>query len=460
MRCIRLGQSDARTGASRRQLWLIAALACCGLVYLAARSLGSYQLDVYEYQCYAAAFWHGAAGLRALPPGQCDLMMSVAGGVISPRPFHTLPAEYGALALLAFSPPSLAPAAWYPLLFACEMALAVLATALLCARYGPPLAGYAYLAYVVIGNAIVTGTRFDAVPAALTLAALVWARRRAGPAYAALALATLLKVYPLVLLVPFLVADLHAPGGWRRGARGLAAYLGALAAGVGLSLLASAEGALAPLAFLTRRGVEFESLPASALWLAHLAAGIPFAIGYEGNVTTVVSPLAGAASLAGACLTGTLMLAAAWLQWRGKLTLGRACVVALLALLAGSKVFSPQYLLWAAPLVAVEFGAEMPWFAAWAGVCLLTVLAFPVAYEGDLAGTGLPTWEAVVWLSAARNVALLALALGMLVRRPARRAALAAEATPTPTRSGPDAGRAPLPAPRAVDRAGPAPCPP
>jgi hypothetical protein len=397
-----------------------------------AQGFGGYALDLYEYQCYAVAFWRGAAGLGALPATQCYLMQSIAGVQPDLPPLHLLPREYGALALAVFSPPLLAPEDWYPWLFTGEMVLALLATAALCARWGPRLAGHAYLLYVLAGNAIIAGTRFDVAPALLTVLAMIWSGRgQRWQAYAALAAATLLKAYPVVFLLPLLVADVRAnrrgaastvdahqrgtvDAGWRAAFRGLAVYTGVLALGLGLALQLSPSEALGPLSFLAGRGVEFESLPATLLLIAHLAGGVPFSIGYEANVTVVLAPVASVASTAALALGLALAGVGVWLQWRGRLTLGRACLVVLLGTLVASKVFSPQYLLWAAPLVALEFGLDVVWSVVWGGVCVLTALAFPAAYDGSLAWPGVPAWQLVVWLSGLRNVALVLAAAGIL----------------------------------------------
>jgi Glycosyltransferase family 87 len=407
-----------RLRVPRWTLWPLAVVTGGLLLAGAAQGLGKYSLDLYEYQCYAVAFWRGWPGVQALPAGQCDIMFAVLSAPPSAHPFHTLPQEYGALSLALFSPPLLAPDGWYLWLFSAEMVLVVIATAVVCAHAGPRLAGHAYLLYVLLGTALIAGTRFDAAPALLTLLAVVWAGHgRRTLAYVALALATLLKVYPIVLLLPFLIADLRAADArYRRALVGLASYAAVTALGIGLALLASASGTLGPLVFLAHRGIEYESLPATLLLLAHVGLHVPFALGYEVNVTTVVSPLGGVASPVSLALAVALVAGGAWLQWWRKLTLGQACLVMLLAVLASSKVLSPQYLLWVSPLVALEYGLDAMWWLGWGIVCGLTALVFPTAYDESFSGLGIPAWQAVVWLSALRNFALLLFATAILWR--------------------------------------------
>ncbi|HEV2237717.1 MAG TPA: hypothetical protein VGR57_13730, partial [Ktedonobacterales bacterium] len=158
------------------------------------------------------------------------------------------------------------------------------------------------------------------------------------------------------------------------------------------------------------RGLELESLPASAVWLAHALWGAPAALVYEANVQTLATPHAALIEGVGTALGLALLAAALWLQWRGRLTLGQASAIALLALLIGSKVFSPQYLLWVTPLLALEAAPLSATGLLWLLTAVLTALAFPAAYEGVFSGAGQPAWPAVAWFSVARNVALVACA--------------------------------------------------
>jgi hypothetical protein len=394
---------------SRWTLWPALALTAALILVVVAGSLNGYALDVYEYQCYAVAFWRGAGGLVALPMSQCDLMHAIVGHPLAAAPFHTIPVEYGALTLLALLPPLLAPAAWYPWLFAGEMILAIGATAWLCARISGTRAGYAYLLWLLVGAGMLAGSRFDVLPALGTVLALACARRRwMLRAALLLAMATLIKWYPLVLLAPLIVADLRADGLRARVLRLPAAFAGVVAAGLALTWLINPHDAWRPLSFLAARGLELESLPASAVWVAHAAWGTPAMLVYEVNVQTLATPGTTNVETAATALGLALAVAALWLQWRGRLTLGQVSLIALLALLVGSKVFSPQYVLWVAPLLALEAAPLSLVGVLWLVVSALTVLAFPTAYEGVFSGSGLPAWQAVAWISAGRNVALVA----------------------------------------------------
>jgi hypothetical protein len=109
------------------------------------------------------------------------------------------------------------------------------------------------------------------------------------------------------------------------------------------------------------------------------------------------------------------------LFWRGRLSLGlAACLVLALAML-GSKVFSPQYLLWISPLVAWEYGlAELRAFLGWSLVCLATTLCYPLSYTSLLLVALRTTPDTAVPLTAGlRNallIALIVLALRQVLR--------------------------------------------
>jgi hypothetical protein len=72
------------------------------------------------------------------------------------------------------------------------------------------------------------------------------------------------------------------------------------------------------------------------------------------------------------------------MQWRGKIDIYMACLLTLLILLVTGKIFSPQYLIWVAPLVAYVGQSNWKWLASWGLVAILTTIIFPFIYV-DLA---------------------------------------------------------------------------
>jgi hypothetical protein len=366
--------------------------------------------DATRYQCYAVAFWQGWAGFEKLSPGQCTFLVDpdqnltlisqhgllhvlqqwrVLSGLIhfvaaqSPeQPYHTLPYEYPWLMLLPFSLPLLAPANCYQMVFAIEMVLLVGCLYLVLLRWRSQQAALACLLYVVAGSSSTAAARYDLIPAALTLFAVICAaHKRWNWAFAVLALAALTKFYPAILLVPFFLALQSTTQGkwyaWRRWLP-MATFLGVCVLVVGLSLLLSVEGTLAPLGFFGNRPVQIESLPASILWLLSKTSLIyTFTFGS----VNVLSPLSWSVTGPLLALLAVGLLSTWWLQWRQRMNLGMDCLLTLLLVIITGKIFSPQYLLWVLPLAAYVGQGNRWWLLFWIGIGCLTTWIYPYIYN-------------------------------------------------------------------------------
>ncbi len=406
--------------AGRGWVSLLPILLMCGL--LIGGSSFVYFLpytDVAKYQCYAFAFWHGGSNYPA--DTSCDFIQSYA----SLLPFHTLPKEYPALALIPFSLTLLTPGPWFEVGFAVWMALAAAGLYWYLGRVGPRGASLAFAAYMILGAWGTGVSRFDLIPAALTLFCLVAAvRGRFVWAYLLLAIAVMLKLYPLPLLLPLFLAEQRARKEpiihWKR-LVGVGAFA-ATCAGVFLaSLLVSVQGAFGPLDYFTYRPVQIESVPASLMWVGSLL-GRPICTAFQfgslniydqiqpgcatysgpppGPMTSLLSPL-----FLGLLVAGVLCVA--WLQWRGKMSLKQAFLAILLVIILTGKVFSPQYFIWLAPLVAYVIGLEdLFWFAAWGVVSLLTTVIYPYLYGVKPYITEAPSVPAFYPAIAYRNLLL------------------------------------------------------
>ncbi len=161
--------------------------------------------DAARYQCYSLTFWLGGGASRLLPGVQCAYLPH--SSLIAP-PFHALPLEYPPLTLLIFTPALLAPLVYYQMAFAILMALMAVFIYWLLLRYAPRGAGLAFAAYMLIGAWATAEARFDLVPAALTLICVIAANRKHWTfAYIALAIAFLLKIYPLLFLPALFIAE-------------------------------------------------------------------------------------------------------------------------------------------------------------------------------------------------------------------------------------------------------------
>lgn len=392
--------------------------------------------DAARYQCYALAFWRGEQGIHLLPENQCAFLLQF-GNV---PPFHFLPLEYPPLTLTLFSPALLAPFPYYQIAFALLMALAAFLTYWLLQCYGPRGAGPACAFYLVIGAWATAEGRFDLVPAGLTLLCLIAAeRRRWTLAYTALALAFLLKIYPLLLLPALFlgeqVADgrLYQPPGslrlhqlpgaiWQtlRGAAGwrwkhLLIFC-ALAATIGccFALLNFQGAVVSQLSYFANRPVQIEATGSTLLWLATLF-GHPATVVYTFGSINIESSLGSAVALTcELCFLlgyGLVMLQ----QWRGRIDMVQASVGVLLVFVVTGKVFSPQYLIWLIPLLVYYGAFNRLWLLLWGSLSLLTTAIYPYLYMQARNVAQIPAVPGFIACVAIRDILLVAITLAFLL---------------------------------------------
>jgi hypothetical protein len=286
----------------------------------------------------------------------------------------------------------------------------------------------AYAFYLVVGGWGTVAGRFDIIPSLLTLLAVICAeRKRWGWAFAYLAFAALLKIYPVLLLPPFLLAlQMEMKGRWYvwRRWRPLGTFLLVCVVVMSVSFLFSAVGTLAPLNYFGYRPVQVESLAASILWSLSLLHINPISYVYNFGSLNMNSPFSSSVSLLTTVLLGIGLLYTYWLQWRSKINLATATLLSLLIMIVTSKVFSPQYLIWVVPLVAYVGGKNLWYLLAWGLIGLLTTYIYPYLYytvHHIEAVPGLPLFYPLVTL---RNLLLFGFVLGLLVvatRRQSRR---------------------------------------
>jgi hypothetical protein len=393
---------------------LLIMLVMCVLLYVGA----SWQMfhtntDAARYQCYAVSFWQGLSALNTLPERQCTFITHPSGdlAVVSQdallrnmrqpglppgliqfvsaqtpvQPFHALPNEYPALAMIPFLLGLVVPAYWYQVAFAVWMALIAAVIYLILLRWCSRWAAMAYAFYLVVGGWATVVGRFDIIPSALTLLAVICAERRKwGWAFAYLALATLFKIYPIVLLAPFFLAlQMEMKGNWYawRRWKPLGAFLLVCVVVTSISFLFSAVGTIAPLNYFSYRPVQAESFGASLLWLLSLLHINPLEFVYTFGSLNVNSPFSSSVSLLTTVLLVVGLLYTYWLQWRSKINLATAALLTLLITMVTSKVFSPQYLIWVVPLVAYIGGRSRWYLLVWGLIGLLTTWIYPYIYN-------------------------------------------------------------------------------
>jgi hypothetical protein len=377
-------------------------LLLASIVLLGAAELDAFfiNVDVADYQCYALAFWSGGNAVQYFRNTVCHRL----GQVLQ---FHSLPLEYPPLSLAVFSPALLVPARLYPLAFAFCMAFATLLVYWLLLKNGPHRAAVVFLGCLLLGCLATAFARYDIVPAALTLAALILAqRRRWTAAYLVLALGVLIKLYPiavfpwlflgeqretggfafadrttpLIRLPAVLVQSLRKLRAWRW--KNTLVFFGLiLGASLAFGIL-DPSGAFSSFSYMSVRPFEVESTGAALAWLTS-QFGAPIHWSFSFGSWNVTSPLAGGLSLG---ITLLLVLGYLWIlveQWRGRMDLVQASLAALLVLVATSKVFSAQYLIWLVPLVAYGASGNRRFLLYWGAISILSTLIYPL-YIGIL----------------------------------------------------------------------------
>jgi hypothetical protein len=154
---------------------------------------------------------------------------------------------------------------------------------------------------------------------------------------------------------------------------GAALCLAIVALGYLGPLLVNPAGALSPFRYAAERPFEVESFPATLVWLGGFA-GLPVHRAYGFGASNYFSPANGIISQVANLI---LIAGILWLCWRlltGKLSFTRAILACLCIVLVTSKVFSPSYLIWVLPIVAVEEGFNPIWVA----IAALTTLEYPL----------------------------------------------------------------------------------
>ena len=266
---------------------------------------------------------------------------------------------------------------------------------------------YAYILLVSSSGQIFLN-RYDALPAFLvTLSIYLYVRGDAKSAWAILACSVMTKVYPIIL-APLFILTYFRGGKWRvkECLSGVVTFAGSLTLISLPFLLIAGENVLLPFVYHVERGIQLESTYASLLLWLHQMLGLPVSIVFPFRSYEVLSP----SSLALSQLALPIMLISQlglYLLFFGSLRKGkedgcqqksddaprliRFSLLSTLSFLLSYKVFSPQFLAWLFPLVALMKGsrrAEKNITAIFIVACGLTQIIFPLAYDQlvDLSG--------------------------------------------------------------------------
>jgi hypothetical protein len=298
--------------------------------------------------------------------------------------FRNLPFEYPLLSIIPFSLGLIAPAAWYQVAFAIWMLLLAAIIYFILYETRSTGAAIAFAFYLLLGNWGSAAARFDLVPAALILgSAILAARNKWKWAFTLLALATMFKFFPLVLVIPFLIAQQKQYSGkwyfWHRWSA-LVFYFGICALATLLSLSLNIANTISPFLYFFIRPIQVESSPATLLWLGKFL-GNPISIIQTYGSVNIVSALSGKVSLLSSLCLVAGLLYTFWLQWRDKLDVYTTSLLTVLIIIITGKVFSPQYLIWLVPLVAFVGQASWKWLVTWGLIGLLTTWVYPYMYN-------------------------------------------------------------------------------
>lgn len=344
---------------------------------------------------------------------------AVVAGQLPYRDFHL---EYPPGAVPFFTIPSLAPAHAYLMISRTVAAAGFLLGLLLLAvlvdrlelspwwRYGALV--FAAVSPVLLGAFVLR--RFDAWPAALCIGVLLLlVERRSSWAFALLAVATLVKTYPIVLLpVALLFVDR------RERFRGLALFCAVGAAVlVPIAVIAHA-GLYDSYVGQWNRHLQLETFGASVQLALHRAIHIAFDSGswsVFGAGAGGIARLQTAAQAAGVAAAAIVFARSR----REPLDLAAAAATTIAVTACFGKVLSPQFLLWIGPVALLARSVAAAGFLA--SAMLLTNLLFPDRYGGLLRRHG-----GEIALLGARNVLLLATVAALFAAQLRRRGSLAA----------------------------------
>ena len=261
---------------------------------------------------------------------------------------------------------------------------------------------------LIVGPVVLS--RYDFWPAALSVAALAaFLRDRGRLGGAILGLAAAAKVYPAAIL-PIAIAYVWQHLGRAAALRSLAFFAAVFAACIVPFAILAPHGFLHPFTVELKRPLEVESLGGALLMAAHHLIGLKI-----GSLINYGSAnLGGKSGTLTATVTTAVEVAALLWVWvtcaRRRLTgpdLVTGAVAAVAILLAFGKVFSPQYMIWLIPLVAlVQPRVCRPALLLLVAACALTQSWFP-RHVNDLT---LHFRQPESWLLLARDLVVVALA--------------------------------------------------
>lgn len=255
----------------------------------------------------------------------------------------------------------------------------------------PIHAGWFWVIFCAAAGPIML-TRLDLIPGMLVAMGIAWTLSRPRVAGFLLAFATLSKLWPGVIAAMF-VDRFSARSTWTRlvsFAVSIVALAGVTIATVGLDRL------LSPITYQDTRGLQVESIMATPFMAARMFDDNKWVTDYAASKSyEIMGPgVSLAVQAADILLLVTVVFALAFALWRflrGGWTHESAALFALLLILllvVTNKVFSPQYVVWIGPAIAVvSLLSSRSLRVLQIGMIVtaaLTMVIYPVTYDALL----------------------------------------------------------------------------
>jgi hypothetical protein len=363
-------------------------------------------------------------GVYTMPFSGTGLYYQYGSAVVAGQvPYRDVFIEYPPVALVFFALPRLIGASfrWYYVWYQVEVVAAdlVVLVALYAARERDEAPWRLLAPYTALLLAVgpITLHQYDIFPAALTLGAVIChARRRDTAAWVLLAVATMTKVYPVLLAPVFLMLDDRPVR--LRVRRAVVVFTVTVLVVLSPLLAIAPSSLLRMVAFHSERGIHLDSMYSTIAFAARSLGLSIVGIGLTYRSWNITGPAADLLARAATPILATALIAAYAFIGRHMKRVGGAAVrdlrltatssaLVLLTGLVTSKVLSPQYLIWVLPLLPLVVRPRrwLVW-GPFAVVGLLTYYIYPLHYTELLAHDG----RTIVTL-AGRNLLLLTLTL-------------------------------------------------
>jgi uncharacterized membrane protein len=253
--------------------------------------------------------------------------------------------------------------------------------------------------------------QYDIFPAIMVLLSLYcfWIGQH-KTSWVILALATMTKIYPVVIAPIFLlyyVRNHHYQRIWQ----GILVFIATSMVVVLPFIAADPGGLLSFMDYHTERGMQLESTYSSFTLIAGKLGWISTQLGFSAGSWNITGPLADTLSTLSTVTLLFFLLMSYWFIYSriqpGNsriLDLGTYSLLAIAVFLISNKVLSPQYLIWLIPLIPLMCGMRYTIWVVFAVIGALTYYIFPLHYVELIY---LETWPIAILL--VRNILLILL---------------------------------------------------